>query len=81
MLKSLGNLVLWAMRHREMLHLGVLLQTLDLSLMLVVDQTTLALFHLQSLVPVDRQEQNLTLDLSTSMENQQSGHLVPSLEV
>jgi len=80
MLKSLENRVLLAVRRPEMLRLGVLLQTLDLSLMLVVAQTTLVLFHLQYLA-LDRQEQNLTPDLSISMESQQSGHLVPSLEV
>jgi hypothetical protein len=69
------------MRLPEILHLGVLLQTLDLSLMLVAAQTTLVLFRLQFLVLADRQEQNLTLDLSISMENQQSVHPVPSLEV
>jgi hypothetical protein len=46
---------------------------------LVVDPTTLVRFRLQFLVLAVQPEQNQTLDLLISMENQQRGHLVPSL--
>jgi hypothetical protein len=65
---------------QEILHLAVLLPTLDPSPMLVVVPTTLVLFHLQFLVLADQPEQNQTPDRSINMESQQRGHLVPSLE-
>jgi hypothetical protein len=61
------------------LHLEVLVPTPDLYPILVVDPTTLVRFRLQFLVLAVQPEQNQTLDLLISMENQQRGHLVPSL--
>jgi hypothetical protein len=62
------------------LHLEVLLPTLDPYPMLAVGPITLVLFHLQFLVLVAQPERNQTPDHSISMESQQRGHLVPSLE-
>jgi len=76
---SIENLVHWVIRLQGILPLVVLPPTLDQFPMLSVAPTTLVLFRLQFLALEDLLGQNLTLDLSTSMENQQRGYLAPNL--
>jgi hypothetical protein len=76
---STENLVHWVINLQGILPSVVLPTTLDQFLMLSVAPTTLVLFRLQFLVLEDLLEQNLILDLSISMENQQRGHLAPNL--
>jgi len=78
---STESLVNWVINLQGILPLVVLATTLDQFLMLLVAPTTLVLFRLQFLVLEDLLEQNLILDLSISMENQQRGRLAPNLVV
>jgi hypothetical protein len=78
MLRSHGNLALWVINLQGILHLVARLPIQDQFLMLLVDPTTLVLFHQRFLALEVQQGQRLILDHLISMENQQRDHLDPS---